>query len=69
MLVRLLTEGHLGHGELWHLCNVFEPGDEFTDCDIARVEICGVIGAPKEGGEVVRRGSVGEENPVYDRIP
>ena len=47
MLVTLLADRNLNDGEFGHLGNVFETGNKFTNGDITRIEIRGVIGSAK----------------------
>jgi len=68
MLVILFMDRNLSYGNLRHMGDVFEAGDDFTDGDISRIEIRGVIRSAKQSGEVIGRGSVGEEDTVQDCI-
>jgi hypothetical protein len=68
MLVTLVPDRDLGDRDLRHLRDIFEAGDEFSDGDIARVEIRGIIRPTEQGCEVIGRGGVGEEDPVHDSI-
>ena len=66
VLVTLFAERDLSDGELWHVRDVFKAGDEFADGYVSGIGIRGVIGPPEQGGDVVGRGSVVEEDTVQD---
>ena len=66
VLVVLFVDRHLSDGDLRHLCDVFEAGDEFADGDVSRIKVRGVIRPAKQCGDVIGRGSVGEEDTVQD---
>lgn len=68
MLVTLFSDRNFSDGDLGHLRDIFETGNEFADGNIAGIEVCGVIRPAKQGGEVIGGGSVGEEDPVQDWI-
>lgn len=68
MLVTLVPNRNLSDGELRHVRNVFETGNELGDGEVTGKEIGGVIRPAKQSGEVIRGGSVGKEDPVQDRI-
>lgn len=68
MLVVLFPNRDLSDRKLWHVLDLFKPGDKFSDGDGSRIDVRGVIGPPKQGGEVIGCRSVGEEDTVQDRI-
>jgi len=69
VLVNLVPERNLSDGEFWHGRDFLEALDEFAHCDISGIEICGVIRPPKQGGEIIGRRCVGEEDTVQDCVP
>jgi len=68
MLVILFPDGNHSNRKLWHVRDVFEPGDELADGNVSGVEICGVIRPPEQSSEVIGCRSVGEEDTVQDCI-
>ena len=68
MLINLLPERDLSDGEFWHGRDFLETLNEFAYCDIPRVDICRVIRPSEQGGEVVGRRCVGEEDTVQYSI-
>ena len=68
VLVNLLPERNTSDGKFWHGRDLLETRDELADGNISRVDICRVIGPPKQGGEVIGRRSIGEEDTIQDRI-
>ena len=68
MLVRRVALWINSNWDFWLSRDVFHPGDDLADGDVARVLVRGIIRAPKEDRKDVRCGNVLLEYTIEHRV-